>query len=201
MLIASSTTITVNGMIDARGGTAQGTVNTAGGGGNGSGSGAGGTIRLMANTVTGSGDLEAAGGTGGQGGGVGRIRIEAFQVTGTLDTNSVPSPVMGSPTVVSLDPADVPTVTITSIGGQAVPAMPGGSTAMPDVTIPPGTDPVVIVISTTNVPDGSVINLRLTLEDGSIVEVASDPVATNSTSASVSLIPGVGIVYATATFP
>ena len=67
------------------------------------------------------------------------------------------------------------------------------------MTIPNATaNPVEIVISTSNVPDGAIVKLRLTLEDGSTVEVDSTAVSSNSATASVDLAVGSGVLYATA---
>lgn len=208
ILIASSTSITVNGMIDARGGNGgSGAVNFDGGGTEGAGSGAGGAIRLMANSIGGSGQLRAGGGTGGAAaGGDGRIRLEAFSITGPTSTIDPPA-VHSTPTVVSLNTSEIPTVRITSIGGQPVVSNPpSGSTTTPDVVIPASTsNPVTIAIETTNVPLGSIIRLRLSLENGDILTVNSSPVtgslANGTASASVTLPVGYGIVYATADFP
>ena len=204
ILIASSTQITINGSINANGGSGHGASGFAGGGyagsGGGAGGGAGGTIRLMSNTVGGTGNMTANGG-GGFSGGLGRIRVEAFNVSGTLVQNSSPPPASSTPTIVKFDPGSIPTIQITAIGGQSVSQPPSGSTTSPDVTIPAATsNPVEITIATTNVPDGAVIKLRIVLENGAIVTADSEPVANNATTASVDLSTGVGVIYATADF-
>ncbi len=196
--IASSTTISVSGEIDADGGN--------GGGGdfatiNGAGGGAGGAIRLMANTVSGSGSLFARGGTGSGAGGDGLIRIEAFDASGSIIPNSDPSPAVSVPTIVSLPPGLLPTITITSIGGEAVPGNASGSLTMPDVVIPDTVnDPVEIQISTTNVPDGAVIKLRIVQDNGDTIFVDSTAVSSNSATASTPINSGIGAIYARADF-
>ena len=99
-------------------------------------------------------------------------------------------------------PANVPTVQITSIGGLSVPQPPSGSTATPDVTIPSSTaNPLTINISTVNVPNGAVIKLRIVHQNGTIIETTSTSVSSNAATASATLPPGTGVVYATVTFP
>jgi hypothetical protein len=204
LLIASSKSIQINGTINANGGIGgNGAVNFNGGGTEGAGAGAGGEIRLMANdSITGIGSLSARGGASGSAaGGDGRIRLESFSISGL--TNVDPPAVRTTPTVVSLNPSEIPTVRIATIGGQTVPDPPSGSTSAPDVTIPAATpNPVTIGIVTTHVPTGSTIRLRLTLENGDILTANSTPVdGSGNASASVTLPTGYGIVYATADFP
>jgi len=206
ILIASSGTITINGTVGARGGNGGVSYVSGGVGTNGGGGGGGGAIRLMANSVGGSGSLFAQGGAGGVGGagagGTGYIRLETFSSFGSLPNNSNPGPSNGSPSVVRLDPAVLPTIKVTSIGGVAVPPNPTGSTATPDVIIPPTTtNPVTIAIQTTNVPNGSIVHLRMVLEDGSILLVDSAAVAGNAASAQATIPMGIGVIYATADFP
>ncbi|MBN1476136.1 hypothetical protein JXA47_05235 [Candidatus Sumerlaeota bacterium] len=203
ILIASSGTITVNGTITAKGGDGHWYVLTNGGGTDGSGGGAGGAIRLMANSITGTGSLSATGGASvAAKGGDGLTRLEALSITGTIAANSNPTPMTSSPTVVQLDPADVPTVRITTINGIPVPEPPSGSTTSPDVVIPgTATNPIAIGLETANVPDGAVVNLRLILENGDTLEVASSAVSSDAATASVDLPSGVGVIYATVDFP
>jgi hypothetical protein len=201
ILIASSGTITINGSIVARGGS--GHVAGAGGGGGteGSGGGSGGAIRLMADTINGGGSLAAHGGGGAATGGNGLIRLEAFSFSGNIVGNSNPVANTTQPGIVMLNPANVPTITITSIGGQAVPGTPTGSTATPDVTIPAATaNPVTINMTTINIPNGAVIRLRIVLQNGSIIDATSNAVASNAATASVTLPQTVGVIYATADF-
>ena len=79
VLIASSTRIIVNGTINANGGS-PGSPNCVFAGG-----GSGGAIRLVSNSISGTGTLTAVGGTadtnGANGGTSGRVRLEAFTIT------------------------------------------------------------------------------------------------------------------------
>ena len=201
ILIASSTAITVNGAINARGGTGSGAAGFGGGGVSGSGGGAGGTIRLMANTISGSGSMNVTGGDGAGAGGNGLVRLEAFSIAGNLASNTDPSPIQSPPTVMVLDPADIPTIRIDTIGGVSVVDPATGDTDSPDVTVPGATsNPVDIGIVTANIPDGAVINLRIVHLDGTITTVQSTPVSSNAATASANLNTGVGVIYASADF-
>ena len=122
LFIASSTTITVNGTINANGGA--GGVGSTGGCYPGYGGGAsGGGIRLATNTIVGSGTLTAVGGasapTGGSvNGGNGVVRIEVFtdnfagSVSGTEST--------GSPFATFVPSTPPPSVTVVSVNGNNV---------------------------------------------------------------------------------
>ncbi len=153
ILIAASGTLTLTGTISAAGGGAY------------SGGGAGGGVRLVATTLTGSGGrILVTGGNGFIGtlgpwgrGGFGRIRLEAFTNNLTLVEGMPPS--LGSPG--PLFPSNVPTITIVSVGGQTVPAGRTGSIFTPDVTLPGATtSPVRVVVTATNIPDGTAVVLR-----------------------------------------
>ncbi len=201
ILIASSGSIVVNGTITADGGNGYGAFGGAGGGGEGSGGGAGGAIRLMANSISGSGRLYNRGGGGSAPGGIGRSVIEGFSVSGNLANNSQPSPDVRTPGTISLPPANVPTIRVTSIGGETVPEPATGSTTTPDVIVPNTvSNPVEIQIATTNVPDGAIIKLRIALISGEIVTVDSDPVSGGTATATATLPTTVGVVYAVADF-
>ncbi|MBI2412062.1 MAG: hypothetical protein HYV24_02485 [Deltaproteobacteria bacterium] len=168
ILIASSGTITISGSITANGGeSADGETESALGGG-----GSGGAIRLIANTISGNGTISATGGnsasnsntTPGGKGGDGRIRLEAYTVTRTAGTT--PGYTSGLPSEVV--PADMPTLSITQIGGVAVPATPTGSLSTPDVTLPTDTaNPISVDISATNIPVGTIVTLTVKPEVGS----------------------------------
>ena len=187
---------TLHGSAGGAGGAAY---QPTGEGSNAAGSGAGGAIRLMANSIEGTGALYAKGSAGGVAGGDGEVRLEALLITGPSNIDVVPQ--SSIPSAVALAPGSQPTVRITSIAGIAVPDPPTGSTATPDVTIPTATsNPIQIQMQTTNVPDGSTIHLRIVLGNGDILTVNSNPVASNAATAEATLPKGVGVLYATATF-
>jgi hypothetical protein len=63
------------------------------------------------------------------------------------------------------------------------------------------TNPISIGLETTNIPDGSTVNLRIVQENGDIVEASSGAVSSGSATATADLDPGVGVIYATVDFP
>ena len=205
ILIASSSRITVSGLISANGGNV--TIGQGAFGQTCGGTGSGGAIRLVAGEITGTGALQANKGTENCQGvstvGPGRARLEAFMMVFTGVSSPVasvafaPGPVSpgGNPAL-----ANVPTLTIASIAGVALPANPGASYFAPDMTLPLGTaNPVPVVLTATNTPVGSptAITVRL-LPQGpatSIVVPAADHTGTfASSSATVGVTFPVGQV-------
>lgn len=198
IVIASSGTITVNGSITANGGGgANGESQYCGWwgcswtfrGGAGGG-GAGGSIRFVANTIRGNGGITANGGGGGRGwdnnggsGSAGRIRMEAqsnLRTTGTSPPMSVGYPY-------AVIPPSMPSLSVTSIGGINVPAIPKGAFGSPDVTLPFNTkNPITIVVSGTNIPVGTTVTLNAVPEMGNISS-ASGALSGTDASSSVSI--------------
>jgi len=192
VVIASSGSITVNGSISANGGAGASGVaisSYASGGGGGSG----GSVRLIANMISGNGGITANGGAGGSGwnnvnggaGSVGRIRFEASNVLRTA--GSSPPMSLGYPYAVT--PTNMPALTITSIGGVQVPAVPGGAFGNPDVMLPFNTaNPVTIVVTGTNIPTGQTVTVKASPSVGSATTSTGTLSGTDtSSSASVSL--------------
>jgi len=167
LLIAAQGTILLN---DAPGGAAEGFVHANGGAGAGGpwngcteldgGGGGGGGIRLVCDTITGTGRLEALPGQGGNydgDGGYGRIRVEA-NVNALTD--------IGNPLYSSGLPGDTarlwpddgtPSVRCVTLGGQPVPADPRANHILPGTDLsfapgPGGTLEADLVIETKNVP-------------------------------------------------
>ncbi len=147
ILIAASGTVSVSGTISARGGAGVPSANGCNGY-NGGGGGSGGGIRLVAETLNGSGTIEATGG-GGAAGGLGRIRIE--RVVNTFTTDPIPAPSIvelsaGATPVIWL-PTNGPTVRIVTISTNAAPADPraGFGTIGADVVLPQITNVTVVV--------------------------------------------------------
>lgn len=207
ILIASSTQITVNGAIRANGGNQVQSV----GGGPGcsaqAAAGSGGAIRLVAPVINGGGQnsvLQAIPGLGVGGpcvspAGPGRIRLEASNLQGfagfadpTPTFVNVPGPVSanGNPAL-----ANVPTLTIASIGGQAVPATPLGSHLVPDVSLPSGTGPVDVVVNATNTPVDAATQIRVRLMPRGTASTVTPAAhtgtfASSTATASVTFPPG-----------
>ena len=178
IVIASSTKIVVTGTISANGGTGgdNSFAGTSACGGNGSG----GAIRLVSPQITGSGGTVSASGGCCAGspfgftfcgipGGSGRIRIEASDFAGLILATQNPTPsfvTAPGPVTTASNPAliNLPTLTITSVGGIAAPATPGGSYSTPDMSLPQGTtNPVTVIVTATNIPlgTGTSVTLRL----------------------------------------
>jgi hypothetical protein len=160
ILIAANGTVTINGTLIADGGDRgfQSGTNCSSAGGGGSG----GAVRLLANSFTGNGSIFARAGVGAQGTrpttSYGAIRMEVltntFPVSGT-DPLATRTPGPG-PVVNVLNP----TVAITSVGGQPVPANPQGVFGAIDIVLPiPGSTSVVF--STFGVPTGTTVNVTV----------------------------------------
>ncbi len=178
ILIASSGTITLipGGFITASGGN--------GGSGNDpgyswGGGGSGGAVRLVATTLAGAASISLSGGAGrspmtNEGrGGYGRIRLEAFNSTLVvyMPGPGVPSSI-GPPGIVMA--ISLPTLRITTVGGQTVPLTPTGAFATPDVTLPTAaTTPVRVVVTATNIPAGTQVFLRAKPVTGPITSVTT----------------------------
>ena len=172
ILIASDTTITVNGTILANGG--NGIAGTAGLTGAG-GSGSGGAIRLVANAITGEGTISAVGGApvGGKnctsgGGSVGRINLEANSLSRIAGT--APPYNSDDPPYYALEPPNMPTLAITSIGGESVTGVASGSRTSPDVILPSTVrNPADVVVTATNIPSGTQVTVNVIAETGNTV--------------------------------
>jgi hypothetical protein len=200
IVIASSTRIivTATGRINANGGSG---LTGVGGTAFHAGGGSGGAIRLVAPEVTGTGELSALGGSGAGGGapaGSGLIRIESFTpaITGganppaTISAAPGPVTVAGNAALTSL-----PTLTISSVGGVAAPATPGGSYTTADVSLPSGTtNPITVTLAVANVPVGTVFTVKLLPKFGNPTTVASTAsagtFATSTATASVTFPSG-----------
>lgn len=189
ILIASSGTVTVSGLIYAYGGT-TGASSGAGSGGTGGG-GSGGAIRIVATTIAGNGAINADGrGVGGNAndgytnggaGGVGRIRLEAESITRTAATTPAFSTGIPGPLFI----AGAPTLAIASVAGVAAPATPTGNA---DITLPANTpNPVTVVFNTTGVPPGNTIKFTLTPAYGAPTVVTSPALAGTTSSATTSV--------------
>ncbi len=179
LVLASSTRINISGAIRANGGDRGPAFPCS----YSAGSGSGGAIRLVASEIIGAGSLEALGGPGvagcAQPGGDGRIRLEAV----TLGFAGTSTPIFSSasaagPVTVSSTPAvmNLPTLTISSVGGIATPTASGGSFTSADLVLPQGTtNPVPIVLTATNTPVGAVFSVRLITQSGIFALANSAP--------------------------
>lgn len=221
IVMASSGTITITGSITANGGVGAGTSTTSSNS-SGGGGGSGGSIRLVANTISGNGSITANAGSGGTGwnganggvGSAGRIRLEASNVLRTAAT----TPPMSLGYAYAVIPPDLPTLTISSIGGVQVPAVPGGAFGNPDVMLPFNTsNPITIVMTGTNIPTGQTVTVKASPSVGSTssatatlsgsdtsssasvslnIATAYPSIITSSVTFQVSALNGVGPIYA-----
>lgn len=203
ILIASSGTITINGVISANGGN----------GGNGylaGGSGSGGGIRLIANVIGGSGSINSIGGIGSSNwkGGSGRIRLETPLLNFSGEFN--PQASISTPGIVNF--TLFPTLQITAVDGVPVPSGSTGTFLNPDITLPTTTDPNSISadLSATNIPVGTIVKVTVTGRNcnsfsGCSIGYNSPPlVGTDSNSTSTAIValgsPWVSILRVEATF-
>ena len=213
ILIASSKTLYVSGLIQTNGGSGAESAGTGCGGGGGGG--AGGAIRLVADTLNrgGRGDnLYALAGSsgsscngGGQNGGVGFIRLEAATA---ITTNWSPGNANPNYTFATaagkLFVPNSPTLTIASVNGIAVPANPTG---VADITLPEGTAAVPVVINATNVPVDTSVKIYLIPANGTRTEVTPSPAlagtmasSTATPTPSVTFLPGNTTVMVSVTY-
>jgi len=188
IVIASTTKITISGTVNANGGIQNFCSNGS------VGNGSGGAIRLVAPQISVSGTLQALGSPGGVSpscpttSGPGRIRIETLvpgPIAATNPTASVVN-VLGPVTATSV-PAliNLPTLTISSVGGIATPATPRGSYTTADVTLPAGTtNPVPVTITATNTPVGTSFTIKLLPQfaNPTTTIVSTSGTVTNSTA-------------------
>jgi hypothetical protein len=183
ILIASSGTLTfgTSAQILAQGG-AGGTIPNWGGIASGAG-GSGGSVRLVATSVTGSGgSINISGGSDGFNSGsssAGRLRVEGFSNTlSTALPGNLPAgaATTAAPTTVTL--VNGPTIRIASVAGVAAPAVPTGSLTVPDVVLPGGTtSPVTVNLSAANIPLGTVITVTAKGQFGAAISATSGPLA------------------------
>jgi hypothetical protein len=193
ILIAVTGTVTINGTITARGGSA-GTTSISGQ----AGSGSGGAIRIIATTIAGEGAITAQTNNAGIDGGHGRIRLEAenmFRASATI-----PNYTFSSPSIVLIP--NLPVLRISSVDGINSPAVPTGNR---DIELPGITsNPVTVEFVTTNVPLGTIISLTAAPERGTAVTANSTPVSgsanAGTASASINLPNGNSILSAQTTF-
>jgi hypothetical protein len=199
LLLASNGTITLNGNIYAIGGS--GTPNYRDS--LSSGGGSGGAVRLVANTVKGSGTINTSGGNSAYAaGGAGFVRIEAFSNTGITVAGA--SSFLRPTTPSAAIPANLPSLRITSIGGIAVPANgSGGLPSQPDISFSQTqTGTVLLNVATSGIPINTTFNVRVAPTDGKYGNLSTFTGTTSATggSASISLPQGTSIVDVYAAF-
>ena len=205
LLIAANGTLTItNYQVFADGGA-------GGGSGNGScassgGGGAGGAIRLIANRFSqgGTNGIFARGGGGGNGGTVGRIRLESIDASAqTAFSTTPPALRIVGPTPIA-NPIS-PTVAITSVNGNAVPAVPVGGFGAIDIVLPaPGA--TTLAISTSGIPGGTTVEVTVKPRIGGAALAQTVPLGgcsvagVCSSAATFNLAAGAYVAEARATF-
>ncbi|MGE5243272.1 MAG: hypothetical protein ACM3SQ_03485 [Betaproteobacteria bacterium] len=204
LLIAANGTLTItNYQLFSDGGSGAG-------GGNGScgsvgGGGSGGAIRLVANRLVQAAIANIFARAGGNGGAAdGRIRLESIDTSAQTQFGATPPALrIVGPTPLA-NPIN-PTVTITSVGGSAVPAVPQGTFGAIDVVLPaPGATPVLV--ATTGVPSGTTVAISVKPRIGgpaisqTVPLTSCDTAGACSATATFDLAAGAYVVEAQATF-
>jgi hypothetical protein len=208
ILIAAGTTITVDGEIRANGGNgAEGYYQQHKGGG-----GSGGAIRLIADSIEGTGVLNALNGVQWSPGGVGRIRLEANSVT-LSSVNPPPSYDAPGDPLSDYDiwaPSDSPSLNATHfvVDGQTVPVPvdPAASFDFSDADVSFETDSdITLHIEAHNVPVAWAVKVRVVPLSGAPLEVIADPLvgdeAYSTTSATFSMPLGFSAIQLRADAP
>jgi hypothetical protein len=205
LLIAANGTLTIQNVqlfADGGSGAGSGNGNCASAGGGGSG----GAIRLVAKSLVHSGtvNLLARAGGGGNAGSDGRVRLESVDTSSQTAFGTQPAALrIVGPTPLA-NPIN-PTVTITSVGGSAVPAVPQGTFGAIDIVLPaPGATPVAI--STTGVPSGTTVEVTVKPRIGGLAVSQTAPLSNCNaagacdTATTFNLAAGAYVVEARATF-
>ncbi len=200
LAIASSTSIVLNGVIDARGGPVADGCNVQSGGG------AGGSVELAANSVRGGGFVLDGGGgggccgIGGVNGGAGSVRFESVQLPVVINTDIPASQAAPG----ALFQPNLPvSIQVINVGGVQVANPALGRFQNPDVVINTSA-PVTVTIQTTGIPPGTVLNLNVYSEDGSTQTVQTTPLQgtlqSATATASITFPPDLSLGYVKATW-
>lgn len=168
------------------------------------GGGSGGAIRIVAASLVQGGIVNAFARGPNNGATNGRIRFESIDTSAQTQFNATPAALrIVGPTPLA-NPIN-PTVTIVSVGGAAVPAVPQGTFGAIDVVLPaPG--PTDVSVATTGVPSGTTVLVSVKPRIGApavsqTVPLAScTPAGACNAVASFNLAAGAYVVEARATF-
>ncbi len=160
LLIASNSSISIDGSIRANGGTGAASSGSAGEGGGGSG----GAIRLVAPSISGRGSITATGGGRDLSSRAsdGRIRMEAFEHGFTGSTK--PDAPKSFPYDLRMPGGDRPAIRVVSVGGVPATTTSNGEFTVPDVWLHQSGS-VAVVIEAGQVPLSAVVEVLLTFED------------------------------------
>jgi len=159
------------------------------------GAGSGGSLRLVAPTITGNATIQV-------GNGIVRFEGNASTYNGFIDT--IRGTVLAAPQAAL--PAAIPTLRITSVGGIAVGPNPTGAITTPDVTFAtaPG-GPVAVNLAAENIPTGLMVDVRANPLIGSPTSATSSALSgspqSSTASASLEIPAGAGVITAVTSFP
>ena len=198
ILIAASSTITINsgGSINAAGydgGVAEGPYG---------GAGSGGAVRLVASTISGSGSINCAGlNLNNSTSGDGRVRLDALANTFGGTIYGVET--RGYQPIIIPALAQQTQLAISSIAGIAVPANSTGTLLNPAVIIPgQQANPIPVVVQCSNIPLNTSISVQVNPTVGATVSaVGMNNVGTQTSSTAtipVNMPRGGGVILATA---
>lgn len=204
LLIAANGTLTLtNYFVFVEGGNGAGagaSCATSGGGGSG------GPLRLVATRLVngGSANLFTRGGGGGSAGTDGRIRLESIDTSAqtTFTTTPAAQRVVG-PTPIANPVA--PSISITTVGGNPVPAVPQGTFGAIDIVLAAPGDTGVSVV-TSGVPSGTTVLVTVKPRIGGLPQsqtvplTGCDGLGNCQASATFNLVAGAYVVEARATF-
>lgn len=185
ILIAAANSVQIGGWIKSLGGQ--------GGGGVGSGGG----IRVVASQINGNGTVDVASG----GPFSGRVRFDAYNVGFTGNVNGTSS--QGSQFIIIPTTGELPQLYVSSVGGIALSASPGGLLSVPDAIITAQqTNPIPVIVSCAGLPLGTPITVTIKPANGSAVMATgsnnSGTASSSSATISINIPTGGGLIYATA---
>lgn len=159
--------------------------------------GSGGAIRLVANSITATGNFSACGGTIET---CGVVRLEATSINFT--GSSSPAAVLATINPVII-PEAVPRLTIATVGGYSVPSYSGSRTDTVDLLLPNQfSDPIPVGITASNIPTGTQVNVGFA--SGSLSATSSPcnlagSFASSSCTATISNLNRTAVTYLLAT--
>ena len=188
ILIATSSTISLSGVINAVGGlSAHGFTDNY----YGSGAGSGGAVRLVGVTIVGTGSVT----------GSARVRFDTYENNFVGSISGIFT--SGSQFVIIPSSGQLPQLTVTSVGGVPVSASPTGALSTPDAVLSAQqNNPIPVVVSCANIPLNTQITVSVKPANGAAVSATglnSTGTLSSSTATISIVIPrGGGLTYATA---
>lgn len=209
LLIAANGTLTITNMQFFADGGGGGSVGNGSGCARGGAGGSGGAIRLVASRLVqgGTANLFARGGGGGFGGGggtEGRVRLESVDTSAQTQFATTPPAIRVTGPGPLTNPVS-PTVAITDVNGNPVPADPQGHRGSIDIVLPaPGVTGVAI--ATTGVPSGTTVEVTAKARVGAAPQVTTVPLTNCDAlghciaTATFNLSAGAFVLEARATF-